>query len=131
MSDRATKKYISENMQRRRCVTSNESGLVCVLENDSIFFYAANSVLDSYITNGATDKNQRFKSQPKRNNHAVSHIDTVKPQFIPVSASFNLAFDSYCAVWGQTDLHILTLCQKDGKVKSDLTVNLMLAAFGE
>jgi hypothetical protein len=58
-------------------------------------------------------------------------VDTHKPSFVPVSAEFNPTFESYCAIWGLNDLHVLTVCPKDGKVKSDLTVNLMLAAFGE
>ena len=61
----------------------------------------------------------------------MAHIDTFKPPFVPVSAQFNPAFDAYCAVWGMNDLHVVTVCPKEGKVKSDLTVNLMLAAFGE
>ena len=48
-----------------------------------------------------------------------------------MAAQFNPAYQSYCAVWGINDLAVLTLCPKEGKVKSDLTVNLMLAAFGE
>ena len=61
----------------------------------------------------------------------MAHIDTFKPSFVPVSAQFNPSFDTYCAVWGVNDLHVVTVCPKQGKVKSDLAVNLMLAAFGE
>lgn len=61
----------------------------------------------------------------------MTPIDTHKPGFTPVSAEFNPAYESYCAVWGLNDLKVLTLDTKDGKVKSNLTVNLMLAAFGE
>ena len=61
----------------------------------------------------------------------MEHIDTFKPSFAPVSAKFNPSFESYCAVWGKNDLQVLTVCPREGRVKSDLTVNLMLAAFGE
>ena len=61
----------------------------------------------------------------------MTSVSTFKPSFVPVAALFNPAYNSYCAVWGINDLTVLTVCPKEGKVKSDLTVNLMLAAFGE
>ena len=131
VQDRSSKNYINENMTRRRCVTSTGQGLVCVLEDESVFFYASNSLLDPHILQGSTEKNQLYRSQSKRSASAVPHVDTFKPQFVPVSAQFNPDFESYCAVWGMNDLHVITVCPKEGKVKSDLTVNLMLAAFGE
>ena len=88
-------------------------------------------MLDPQIASGATEKNSLFKYQPKRHPNALPHVDTFKPAFVPVSAKFNSAYESYCAIWGKNDLHVLTVCPKEGKVKSDLTVNLMLAAFGE
>ena len=57
VSDRVTKTYINENMGRRRCVSSTGHGLVSVLEDDTVFFYAANTMLDSSILQGAADKN--------------------------------------------------------------------------
>lgn len=61
----------------------------------------------------------------------MTSLSTFKPTFVPVAAKFNSSYESYCAVWGISDLTVLTLCPKEGKVKSNLTVNLMLAAFGE
>ena len=58
-------------------------------------------------------------------------MDTFKTQFVPVSAQFNPSYESYCAIWGMSDLQVVTVCPKVGKVRSELTVNLMLAAFGE
>ena len=118
-------------MQRRKCVSSTQQGLICLLEDDSVLFYAANTILDPQISQGTTDKNQLYQQLGKRDVKGVAHVDTHKPAFVPVSAEFNPTFESYCAVWGLNDLHVLTVCPKDGKVKSDLTVNLMLAAFGE
>jgi len=101
-----------------------------------VLFYGANSLLDPSMTQGASEKNQLYQAKdPKKagssGQAAVTAVDTFKPSFVPVSAAFNPAFQSYCAVWGKNDLSVLTVCPKDGKVKSDLTVNLMLAAFGE
>ena len=56
VQDRVTKTYISENMGRRRCVSSTDQGLLCVLEDDTVFFYAANTLLDSNILQGSAEK---------------------------------------------------------------------------
>ena len=61
----------------------------------------------------------------------MAHVDIFKPSFTPVSAKFNPSYESYCAIWGKNDLQVLTVCPKEGRVKSDLAVNLMLEAFGE
>ena len=62
VQDRSTKIYVNDNMMRRRCVTATEKGLVCVLEDETVVFYASNSLLDPHILQGGTEKNQLYRS---------------------------------------------------------------------
>ena len=45
-NDRQTKGFIAGNMGDRQCITANDQGLVCVLEEDSVNFIASNNLLD-------------------------------------------------------------------------------------
>lgn len=60
ISDRSAKSYASEHMQSRRCVTTTSQGLVCLLEDDAVNFYASNSILDPQISEGASHKSQLY-----------------------------------------------------------------------
>ena len=112
-------------------MTANDQGLVCILEEDSATFIASNNLLDQALTQSQSNGSNHFRTQVKRPGSQIMTTDSFKCQFTPVSAAFNPSYNHFVAVWGRKDLQILTTCQKTGMVKQELTVNLMLAAFGE
>lgn len=107
---RVLKQFVRSNQGLRQCASSNRCGIICLLEEDNAKFY----------------KSSGFKKETRQ----IVAIDTHKLQFMPVSAHFNQDCDNFVAIAGQTNLVVLTI-DKEGKVKSELQVNLMLEAYGD
>jgi hypothetical protein len=85
--------------------------MICVLEDpDNVKFY----------------KQSNFK---KENTKAIAQ-DTKQVNFTPISCSWNPSCDDFVAIVGQTNIVVLTV-DKEGKVKSELEVNMMLDAYGD
>jgi hypothetical protein len=90
--DRQTRDSIQFNMAQRQCFSSNEKGIVVLLEDESITVYAANDLMDKEVSHKGFGKSKEAKDPSvKKSGAGIDIIDTYKPTFVPISARFNPA----------------------------------------
>ena len=97
-------------MAQRQCFSSNDKGIVVLLEDETITIYAANDLMDKEVSHKGFGKRKDAKDPPaKKSSSGIDIIDSYKPTFIPISARFNPSQQEFCAVWGKIELVVLTL----------------------